>query len=81
MIFWLMPDIHRGPAGTPMIFHMSFGIIDLVLIIVRLIWRITHFVPQDNSLPAWQRVAAESVHGCSMYGAPDNDFRLAECLI
>jgi cytochrome b561 len=62
MIGWLMPDIHRGPAGTPMIFHMSFGILILALIIVRLVWRITHLVPQDRSLPAWQRLAAESVH-------------------
>jgi cytochrome b561 len=62
MIGWLMPDVHRGPAGTPMIFHMSFGILILALIIVRLIWRITHLVPQESSLPLWQRVFAEGVH-------------------
>jgi cytochrome b561 len=62
MIGWFMPDVHRGPAGTPMIFHLSFGILILGLIIVRLFWRLTHRVPQDPSLPLWQRFSAEAVH-------------------
>jgi cytochrome b561 len=62
-IGWLMPDIHRGQApGAAMTFHISFGIVILVLIVVRLIWRLTHPVAPESSLPPWQRLASEAVH-------------------
>jgi cytochrome b561 len=59
---WLMPDIHRGPPGNAMIFHVSFGITILVLIVLRLIWRLTHPVAPESSLPRWQRLTSEGVH-------------------
>jgi len=38
-----MPDIHRGmKPGDAMTFHISFGITVLVLIVLRLLWRIIH---------------------------------------
>ncbi len=38
-----MPDIHRGmKPGDAMTFHISFGITILVLIVLRLLWRIIH---------------------------------------
>jgi cytochrome b561 len=61
-IGWLMPDVHRGPPGQPMMLHISFGITLLVVIAVRLIWRIAHPVAPESSLPAWQRVSSEAVH-------------------
>jgi cytochrome b561 len=61
-IGWFMPDVHAGPPGGPMTLHMSFGITLLVLIVVRLIWRITHPVAPESSLPMWQRVSYEAVH-------------------
>jgi cytochrome b561 len=62
-IGWLMPDIHRGALpGTPMNVHMSIGFTVLVLIVVRLVWRITHPVAPEPSLPVWQRVSSEGVH-------------------
>ena len=42
--------------------HKSFGITLLMLIVVRLIWRMTHRVAPESSLPLWQRVSSESVH-------------------
>ncbi|KJC57642.1 cytochrome B561 [Bradyrhizobium sp. LTSPM299] len=62
-IGWLMPDIHPGQApGAAMTFHISFGIVILVLIVVRLIWRLTHPVASESSLPPWQRLSSEAVH-------------------
>jgi cytochrome b561 len=61
-IGWLMPDVHAGPPGTAMIFHVSFGITILVLITLRFIWRVIHPVTPESSLPRWQRLTAEGVH-------------------
>jgi cytochrome b561 len=60
---WLMPDVHHGmKPGAGMIFHVSFGIVLLLLIVVRLAWRLAHPVAPENSLPPWQRVSSEAVH-------------------
>jgi cytochrome b561 len=62
-IGWLMPDLHRNQQpGAPMIFHVSFGITILILIVLRLGWRLTHRVAPESSLPAWQRLSSEVVH-------------------
>lgn len=62
-IGWLMPDIHRGMTpGVAMTLHISFGILILLVIVLRLIWRLTHRVAPESSLPRWQRAGAEAVH-------------------
>ncbi len=63
LIGWLMPDIHRGmKPGAGMTFHISFGMTILVLIVLRLAWRLTHPVAPESSLPPWQRLSSEVVH-------------------
>lgn len=62
LIGWLMPDIHRGPPGVPMIMHISFGLTIFVLILLRFVWRLTHPVAPESSLPPWQRLSSELVH-------------------
>jgi len=62
LIGWLMPDVHAGPPGEPMTFHISFGITILMLFLMRFVWRLTHRVAPENSLPAWQRLASEAMH-------------------
>jgi cytochrome b561 len=57
-----MPDIHRGPPATPMTFHISLGLLILLLITLRFFWRLTHPVAPESSLPAWQRLSSEVVH-------------------
>ncbi|HEY2137302.1 MAG TPA: cytochrome b [Xanthobacteraceae bacterium] len=60
---WLMPDIHRGmQPGVGMTVHISIGITILVLICLRLAWRLTHPVAPESSLPGWQRAFSEGVH-------------------
>jgi cytochrome b561 len=62
-IGWLMPDIHGGmEPGAAMTFHVSFGIVILILILLRLAWRLAHPVAPESSLPAWQRLTSEAVH-------------------
>lgn len=62
-IGWLMPDIHRGvQPGAGMTFHVSFGIVILLLIVVRFAWRLSHPVAPESSLPPWQRLSSELVH-------------------
>jgi cytochrome b561 len=58
-----MPHIHRGMTpGDAMTFHISFGFAILVVMVLRLLWRITHPVAPARSLPAWQRLISEAVH-------------------
>jgi cytochrome b561 len=63
LIGWLMPDIHRGmKPGAAMTFHVSFGLLILILIVLRFAWRLTHPVASESSLPPWQRLSSEAVH-------------------
>jgi len=60
---WLMPDIHRGMLpGIAMSLHVSIGMTILLLILLRLLWRLTHPVAPETNLPPWQRVGSELVH-------------------
>jgi cytochrome b561 len=60
---WLMPDIHRGQTpGLAMTVHVSIGMTILLLIVPRLLWRLTHPVAPEANLPLWQRVSSELVH-------------------
>lgn len=63
LIGWLMPDIHRGmKPGAQMVFHISVGMTILVLIVLRLAWRLAHPVAPESSLPRWQQWSSEAVH-------------------
>jgi cytochrome b561 len=63
LIGWLMPDIHGGmKPGDTMTLHISIGFTILVLVVLRLGWRLTHPVAPENSLPRWQRLSAEAMH-------------------
>ena len=62
-IGWLMPDLHRDMTpGAGMTFHVSIGMTILALTALRLVWRLTHPVAPESSLPAWQRLSSEAVH-------------------
>lgn len=62
-IGWLMPDIHRDQQpGVGMTLHISFGIVILLLIVMRFAWRLTHPVAPESSLPRWQHLSAEATH-------------------
>jgi cytochrome b561 len=63
LIGWLMPNIHRNmKPDAAMTFHVSVGIVILILIVLRLAWRLAHPVAPDSSLPPWQRLGSQSAH-------------------
>lgn len=51
----MVPDAARGDV---MMLHKSFGIVVLVLVIVRITWRLTQLTPALDHVPSWQRIAA-----------------------
>lgn len=62
-IGWLMPDIHSGmKPGTGMTLHVSVGLVILTVTLLRFVWRLTHPVAPESSLPAWRRLSSEVVH-------------------
>jgi cytochrome b561 len=62
-IGWLMPDIHGDmQPGSAMVLHLSLGLTILVLIVLRLVWRLTHPVAPESALPGWQRISSELVY-------------------
>src|SRR5579859_2946635 len=63
LIGWLMPDIHRGQQpGLGMTLHISLGLSILLIIALRFVWRLSHPVAPESSLPPWQRLSSELVH-------------------
>lgn len=45
-IAWTMPDIHRGTVPTGLIaWHLSVGVTILAVVLVRVVWRATHYEP------------------------------------
>jgi cytochrome b561 len=60
---WLMPGIRRGMLpGAAMSLHISIGMLVLLLIVLRFLWRLAYPVMPEPGLPDWQRVGAELVH-------------------
>ncbi|MBS0213889.1 MAG: cytochrome b [Proteobacteria bacterium] len=43
--------------------HKSCGIAVLVLVALRLLWRVAHRAPPPVPMPRWQRIAAQATHG------------------
>src|ERR1700753_3777027 len=63
LIGWLMPDIHRGmKPGNDMTWHISVGMSVLSLVVVLFVWRLTHPVAPESSLPRWQWLSSEVMH-------------------
>lgn len=64
VIAFLMPDIgpHTVP-GTLINLHLSFGVLILVLMALRFIYRLLHAVPLDMpASPPWERWIAHATH-------------------
>lgn len=61
---WLAPEgVRGGPPETLVSLHMSFGVVVLLLMLIRFIWRLTHHVPEAVSTdPKWQQRSARLLH-------------------
>lgn len=66
---WTMPAIKRGTEPETLInLHLSFGAVVLLVMVVRLIWRLSHPAPPTpDGLPGWQLLASRLVHAL-LYG-------------
>jgi len=42
--------------------HKEFGVLVLILVMLRIVWRIANITPSLTSLPWWESLAARSVH-------------------
>ena len=63
LIGWLMPDIHRGmQPGIAMMVHISIGLTILALTSLRFLWRLSHPVAPESTLPLWRRLSSELIH-------------------
>ena len=63
--FWL-GDVPRDTPGRDFYvdLHRSFGVLALLLVLLRLAWRATHRPPPfPSTMPRWQMLAASLTHG------------------
>jgi cytochrome b561 len=60
---WYFDDL-KGPASVPPIqLHKSIGITVLILVLIRIGWRLTHRPPAlPDTMQAWEKLAAKTVH-------------------
>ena len=64
VLAWAMPEIHRDTKPETLInLHLSFGVLILLVAVVRLAWRATHAEPPpEDGLPPWQMQSARITH-------------------
>jgi len=64
-VAWTMPEIHRGTVPETLInLHLSIGVLIILVMALRLIWRLTHPAPPPpTNLPAWQLLSSRVTHG------------------
>jgi cytochrome b561 len=64
IVAWLMPDIKRDTKPDTLInLHLSFGMLVLLVAVVRLGWRASHGEPAPlDGVPPWQMQSARVIH-------------------
>ncbi len=64
VIAWTMPEIRRGVVPERLInLHLSFGVLIMAVVLIRLVWRRLHPVaPANEGIPPWQERLAIAAH-------------------
>jgi cytochrome b561 len=61
---FVMPEIHRGVEVEFWIgLHLSLGVLIILVIAFRVVWRVLHPVLALTTLPKWQQQASHATHG------------------
>jgi cytochrome b561 len=65
VIAFTMPDIHRDTPDEGLVaWHLSVGAVILLVVVLRLLWRLSHPAPAPLAgTPQWQRSLYRLVHG------------------
>jgi cytochrome b561 len=65
VLAWTMPDIRRDTKPDTLInLHLSFGMLILLVAVVRLAWRMSQGEPAPlDGVPPWQMQSARVIHG------------------
>jgi cytochrome b561 len=58
----LIPKVPVGPRANAYNLHKSIGLCVLLLMFLRLVWRVSHRPPELPPLPRWQARAAHAMH-------------------
>jgi len=68
-VAWTMPDIGRNTRNEGLVsLHLSLGTLILLIMLLRLAWRLFHPVPLLTAgVPTWQVRAAQATH-LALYG-------------
>ena len=64
LIGWTMPSIRRGMTpGTLINLHLSFGVLIMAVVLIRLLWRLAHPVAiAAESIAPWEPTLARAAH-------------------
>lgn len=63
LIGWFMPDIRRNTPQVGLVdWHLSVGAALMLLVIIRLVWRVMRPTPLTTTLAGWERVTAKLTH-------------------
>lgn len=63
---WWMEGVPKTPPGLRAGWynlHKSIGLVIFLAVLLRLVWRASHPQGEPDGLPAWQRAAAQLMHG------------------
>jgi cytochrome b561 len=63
LVGWFMPHIRRGTPQDGLVdLHLSLGATLLLLVILRLAWRVIRPTPLATTMAPWERVLAQLTH-------------------
>ncbi|MBU6268591.1 MAG: cytochrome b [Sphingomonadales bacterium] len=60
---WVADDMPKAAAAKVMGNHMAFGILILLLTVLRIVWRLVNRGPALLPMARWERILAHAVHG------------------
>lgn len=54
--------VYADERATQLGWHETFGMLVLLILVLRLVWRLVEPAPQDPPMPGWMRILSKLVH-------------------